>query len=84
MTEHINRKILEYIYETHPRVQSLTFCEDTQLSGILDSLAVLGLIGFLESEFSIQMSPSEMTDENFESVRTISRLVVRLGELAIR
>ncbi|HSK41338.1 MAG TPA: acyl carrier protein [Arenibaculum sp.] len=48
-------------------------------SGVIDSLAVLDLIGFLEERFGISFEPDDLTGENFDSIATIARLVaVRL------
>lgn len=84
MNEDINNRIREYICQTHPQVQAGALDDDMQLRGILDSLAVLGLIGFLEPEFSIQITAFDMTDENFESICAISRLVERLRQLPVQ
>lgn len=50
---------------------------DTPLmsSGILDSLATLKLITFLEQEFGIKIEAHEADEENFETIESIRRLV---------
>ncbi len=73
-------KIRQYILEHYPVLQAKGLANDDSLTGVLDSLAVLGLIGFIEPEFSIQLSPSDLTDENFASVASISQLVQRLQQ----
>ncbi len=74
-------KIRQYILEHYPVLQTTGLGNDDSLTGVLDSLAVLGLIGFIEPEFSVQLSPSDLTDENFASVSAISQLVQRLQGL---
>ena len=51
--------------------------EDLELisSGILDSLATLKLVDFLEEQFSISIEPHEADQENLDTLATIVRLV---------
>lgn len=48
-----------------------------QSSGILDSLAVLGLVSFVEGKFAIELSASETGPESFDRIEDIARLVAR-------
>jgi acyl carrier protein len=75
----IEDKLRSYFVERYPILQVKGVSKDDSLVGVLDSLAVLGVIGFLESEFGIELSPDDVTDENFESISSISRLVSRLS-----
>jgi acyl carrier protein len=43
--------------------------------GVIDSLAILILIKFIEEQFSVFIEPEDIILENFESVATISRLI---------
>ena len=43
--------------------------------GIIDSLGIQKLIGFLESSFSIEISDEELLPENFETVTAICSFV---------
>jgi len=74
----IEDKIREYIYQQYPDLQG-KLAENDPLAGVLDSLAVLGVVGFIEPEFSIELSASDLTDENFESIASIARLIERLS-----
>ena len=71
-------KIRKYILDHNPSVGLEDLGTNQSLTGIIDSLAVLGLIGFIEPEFSIEISPSDVTDENFATIGTIADLVERL------
>ena len=44
-------------------------------SGIIDSLGIMKLIGFLEDKISISISDEELTPENFSSIAAIVSLV---------
>lgn len=44
-------------------------------SGILDSLATLKLITFLEEEFGITVEPHEADEEHLETISVIAQLI---------
>jgi acyl carrier protein len=56
--------------------------DDTPLrtSGILDSLATLSLISFLEEQFKIEVEAHETDVDNFDSVQDIVAFVERKRE----
>ncbi len=44
-------------------------------SGALDSIGIFSLVSFLEKTFSISVSPQDLTEANFRSLRTIANFV---------
>jgi methoxymalonate biosynthesis acyl carrier protein len=44
-------------------------------AGILDSLAFIDLVVFLEQEFGLRISPDELEPENFRSITRIADFV---------
>ena len=44
-------------------------------AGLIDSTGVLELVAFIEGEFGIEMSDSEIVPENLDSVETIARYI---------
>lgn len=48
--------------------------------GYLDSFAILSLIGSLEDEFGVTVTPVDLVPENFNSLPAIWSLVQRLQE----
>jgi acyl carrier protein len=46
-------------------------------NGILDSLALLRLIAFLENHYHIDIGDGEVTPDNFETLATISTFIQR-------
>nr|WP_302477837.1 acyl carrier protein [Ruegeria arenilitoris] len=46
--------------------------QELLLSGILDSLGVMTLVAFLETEMKIQIPTEKITFENFSSVEQVS------------
>lgn len=53
--------------------------DDTPLraSGILDSLATLGLVSFVEKEFGIEVEAHETDIDTFDNIADIAALVAR-------
>jgi len=47
-------------------------------NGLLDSIEILNLVGFLEEEFEIALPVEEFVPENFASANAIAALVTRL------
>ncbi len=43
--------------------------------GILDSLATLKLVAFLEEKYGVEIQPHEMGTDNFDQLSDIARLV---------
>ena len=72
--------IRRFILCTHlPGESPDTLSDDTPLqsSGILDSLAVVGLIAFLEKEFQVELDVYDTAIERFDTIRDIASTVVR-------
>lgn len=46
-------------------------------SGILDSLALLRLIGFIEEQFGVTVEDDEVVPDNFETVNNLSTFLNR-------
>ena len=55
--------------------ESLTASTPLMSSGILDSLATLKLITFLEEQFGVSIAAHEADEENFETIDDINKLV---------
>ncbi len=49
---------------------------------ILDSLGMMELVGFLEREFQLQVTETELVPENLDSVERTSAFVIRKRENA--
>jgi acyl carrier protein len=45
--------------------------------GLFDSMGLITLITFLEEQYSVQISDSDLIEENFESVNAISGFLER-------
>ena len=72
--------VRQFILCTHlPGESPDTLSDDTPLqsSGILDSLAAVGLIAFLEKEFQIELDVYDTALDRFDTVRDIASTVAR-------
>ena len=52
--------------------------EDMNLPEDLDSMDIIALIAELEDKFDIEITMEEKTEENFENVDTLVRMIERL------
>ena len=59
----------ELLGSTH----SVGLDEDLLESGLLDSIGVIRLVGFVEKQFGFKVPPQDLTIENFETVNTIKK-----------
>ncbi|PYK67829.1 MAG: acyl carrier protein [Verrucomicrobia bacterium] len=55
---------------------ALTDATPLMTTGILDSIAVLKVVTFLENEFSITVEPHEAVVDNLNTISDIARLVI--------
>lgn len=69
-------KILEEIEPDTDYETCTTLIDDH----ILDSFAILSLVSEIEDQFDVQISPGEMTAENFNSAKAIYSMIQRLEE----
>ena len=75
----VSTTIRRFILCTHlPGESPDTLSDDTplQTSGILDSLATVGLISFLEKQFHIELDVYDTAIERFDTIRDIASTVV--------
>jgi len=73
----VEQRIRKFVLEKFPLARKSNLERDTALleKGILDSLGILDLVSFLESEFSITISDEELVPENFQNLDTLSAFV---------
>jgi acyl carrier protein len=76
----IAEKIRDFILREYlPGESPALLLDDTPLraTGILDSLATLGLISFLQKEYEIRVFAHETDEDNFDRIADIVALVER-------
>lgn len=69
--------IKAYLIEHFPSARDHALGDDDHLlaNGILDSLGVLDLVGYLEQEFGIAVSDDDLLPEHFETLRRLTAFV---------
>ena len=76
MNTAITKQLLEFISEDLVDDQNNVSKEtELLLSGMVDSLGVLQIVGFLEAELDIAIDPGDVLLENFQSVAAIVAFV---------
>ncbi len=75
MNHEISQKLKAFIVEKFPVARKREIRTDDHLleKGILDSMGVLDVVGFIEEEFQITVVDEDLSPENFQS---IDRLVL--------
>jgi len=70
-------RIREFVLANFPLARKRGVQDNDPLleGGILDSMGVLDLVGFIESEFAVQVSDDELIPENFQSIGHVARFV---------
>jgi acyl carrier protein len=77
----VSERIRGFILEKFPlaRKQGLKSSDPLLESGILDSLGVLDVVGFVEHEFSIHVDDDELVPENFQTIESLVAFVQKKG-----
>lgn len=72
-------KLLEILEGIKPGVD-FTSVDDFIGEHVLDSMSIVLLVGELNEEFDIDITPVDIVPENFRNVRSVMALVERLIE----
>ena len=77
-------KLIEILEDIQPDADYEN-CTTLIDDGILESFAILSIVGELEDEFDISITPAEIIPENFNSAKALWAMVQRLqNELVLR
>jgi acyl carrier protein len=78
-TDVIQRQLKSFIAKTFPVARKRNIGVDDRLlgEGIVDSLGVLDIVGYLESEFHVSIADDDLAPENFETIARLAALVER-------
>jgi acyl carrier protein len=76
MSSDVAEKLRQYLIEDlDVEVDAEDLTADFPLSGRVDSLGLLEMVSFIEEEFGVSVSNSELTPQNFDSLGGMVRLV---------
>ncbi len=70
-------RIRHFILNQFPLARQRDIADEDPLlrTGIIDSLGILEVVVFIESEFGITIADEELVPESFESIATMARFV---------
>ena len=85
-SESVRSEILEFILAHFPAAKRHTLTPDTTLleSGIVDSVGILEIVGFIEQKFQVTVGDDDLVPENFSSVGNIAAFIEARLEIAAR
>lgn len=70
-------KLLEILEDIQPDVDYEN-CSTLIDDEILDSFAILSIVGEIEDEFGVSVTPAEIVPENFNSMQALWEMIERL------
>lgn len=70
-------KLLEILEDIQPDVDYEN-CNTLIDDEILDSFAILSILGEIEDEFGVSVTPAEIVPENFNSMKALWEMIERL------
>jgi acyl carrier protein len=74
--DNVADRIRRFIQEEILLGETIDIRDDTPLlEGVLDSLALTQLVGFIEEEFDAEVGDADITSENFRTIADVERLV---------
>jgi acyl carrier protein len=68
-------RIRTFLHRQFPLTKNVGDEEPLLGGGLIDSLGILDVVSFLESEFDIAVSDEELLPENFGNIRSLSDFV---------
>ena len=76
-TNHVNETVRNFITHHFSRAHSRVLADDDSLleTGVVDSLGVLDIVSFIESEFRVSVADEELVPEYFGSINRIASYV---------
>ncbi len=78
-SESIHEQLRRFIMNTFPSARKRNVAVDDPLleQGIIDSLGVLELVRYVESEFRVEVSDEDLFPENFETIAALTGFIQR-------
>ena len=78
----INKNILHFLKTEGYLNEKISLQENDSLTetGVIDSIIVLRLVDFLESEYKIEIPVEMLTPENFDTLAGINKSIMKLKQ----
>lgn len=77
--QEMEEKILSLLTEEYPEVD-FTASDTLVDDGVLDSLTITGIIAALTMEFGVTIPYEEISEENFNSIAAMAKMVEKLSK----
>ena len=79
--EETTRMVIGWIRDVGANTTDFDITTETELveHGLLDSLAILNLVSFLEEQFQLVVPVEEFVPENFRTPASVAAMVARLS-----
>lgn len=71
----IRSAVRVFLKDKAPTGAGFTDSDNLLMKGVIDSLRMLDMISFLESQYRLKVDEDDLMPENFESVDAITRFV---------
>ncbi len=73
----IQAAIRDYVLQQFPGVRNRALADSDSLlePGIIDSMGVLEIVTFIESNYGVTLTDDELMSDHFESIASIANLV---------
>ena len=75
MSSTIETEIRDFVQTQSSNKQEITSDQDLLLSGILDSLSIANLLGFVEKKYDLVVPFGDVTVEDFSTTKDIATYV---------
>ena len=73
----VQDRVMQFIKDTF-LIDEVASDESFLASGILDSLGIMQLVAFVESELGIKVPEADLVPENFDSVARVAAYIERM------
>lgn len=71
----MEEKVLNILKKIKSDIDIKDYDMDLFANDVLNSLAIVSILVMIEETFSIEIDPEDIVPENFQSMRTICRLI---------
>ncbi len=73
------QQIRQFILDTFVLGKNIPLCDDDSFlsSGLLDSMGILEIIGFLEAQYGVEFGENDLVPENLDSINRIEAFLER-------
>jgi acyl carrier protein len=73
----VQDRVMQFIKDTF-LIDEVASDESFLASGILDSLGIMQLVAFVESELGVKVPEADLVPENFDSVARVAAYIERM------